>query len=301
MAVVDLKAPCAISYPCATCEEDSRYVFWSTGIQSDYQPPTYAPLSQMCQTVPWKLQGKALHLSRSVPLYGFRSADLSRKPQRYRGMSPSPTKQTLSYGHTRQHRSQYFGQCEPGSRLEDLRRFCPTTDPESQITLCVRTPFGRSEPISLRSGFNHHRSLSIYLPLGKVSSNQICCKDAHPIGSKGQYSNIYPCDRWKNPRCSNPRPTDSRSRIVLRYGQGLSGLRKALYTQPVHCILCYKGQSEFAVQKIVFASSGQKHRTTMRSNYTTDGSFVITEVPRQIAPNKVIGFQKQHNNGVSDQ
>jgi hypothetical protein len=71
MAVVDLNATCAASYPPPTLEEDRCYVFWSSGIQSSHQPFAHASFPSLRQSLPRQPQGKTLQLPRSVSEYGW--------------------------------------------------------------------------------------------------------------------------------------------------------------------------------------------------------------------------------------
>ncbi len=73
--------------------------------------PASAYLSSLCSTLRRQPRYKTLHVPRSVPLYGIRSADLSGKPVRYRSLPQSTEQQALPYGHTLQSCTQHTGRC----------------------------------------------------------------------------------------------------------------------------------------------------------------------------------------------
>ena len=127
MPFIDLKIRSHIPYipPIIKAWKGISNALRSTCLFSGHCSFTNVNFQIMRKALSWKLQSKKLHLSRSIPMYGIRANDFSRKPTRHRILPQSPKEQTLSYGYPRCRLPQYLSKCQQGPRLEDIRRFCP--------------------------------------------------------------------------------------------------------------------------------------------------------------------------------
>ena len=85
-------------------------------------------IQQMCATLSRSMSSPNLLLLRSIPLHGFCSVDLSRKPSRHRNLSSGDVPQTLSCRHPRQRLSKYLSRCQRKERLAHLCRFHSCVD-----------------------------------------------------------------------------------------------------------------------------------------------------------------------------
>src|SRR5499426_4730942 len=79
-------------------------------------------LPSLCGTLRWTSQGQAFHLFGSIPVDGVCAIDLSREPQRYRGVSSRPVLQALSLGLSQPGSAQHPGQRQRNSGLAYLLR-----------------------------------------------------------------------------------------------------------------------------------------------------------------------------------
>jgi hypothetical protein len=79
------------------------------------RPPADAYVPALRATLPGRAVCKTLSLSRPVPQHGVRAANLSGEPSRYRSLSASTSKQTLSHGHPLQGRAQHARALVEGS------------------------------------------------------------------------------------------------------------------------------------------------------------------------------------------
>ena len=100
--------------------------------------PSQETIRQMRSTLSRQLSGKKFLLFRSIPLYGFRSDNISPKPSGYRNLSASNETKTLSLRHSRQCVTNHSGQSKRKSRLENIRRLCTDFNKQSKDALCRR-------------------------------------------------------------------------------------------------------------------------------------------------------------------
>src|SRR3989338_9686373 len=107
----------------------AAYVFGKNYFVSGHGPSAFLSFSSVRPKISGRSQNTKFFLSRSVFDNGLCPADLSGKPPRHRGLSPCPENETLSHGHSWQHRQKHFGRRQRPSRLENLCRLCPSFDP----------------------------------------------------------------------------------------------------------------------------------------------------------------------------
>jgi hypothetical protein len=148
------------------------YVHGHTRFFSSHGSSANARFSALRSTLSRQPQNKNFLLSRSIPLYGICPANLSRKPERYRNLSTYTTKKALPHGYSWRHGSQYIIQCQQGTRLAYLCRFCTVSHSDSQNTLCKRRYWSGAQQYRLCTRCNDHRSLFVRLPMGSFSQNQ---------------------------------------------------------------------------------------------------------------------------------
>ena len=113
---------------------------------------------------------------------------------------------------------QYPGARQSTQRLAYLCQFCQNSHRTSQKTLRCRFFRHRTETNRLRPGFDHHRSLSVFISLGQVPEAECYRKNAHPSGPAWQHSLCGDLNPRKRPRCQYPRRFDHRGRDHLYYG-----------------------------------------------------------------------------------
>src|SRR5271157_5354435 len=83
-------------------------------------------VSPLRGSLPGRLQGTEFFLPRSIPLFGFCAAHLSRESARHRNLLARTSVAALSHGLSRRHLAQHPGQRQPAARLAHLRRLCPS-------------------------------------------------------------------------------------------------------------------------------------------------------------------------------
>src|SRR5919197_377264 len=195
-------------------------------------------ISLLCRALPRQLQNQELFLLGSVSHLGLCSIDVSREPQRYRGVSASGAHQALPYGHSQSDFAEHFGQCQSDSRLENLCRFCPCAYPISARPLPRGALRTRTQLNGLRAGCHHHRPLPLAFSLGAVSPKKIGCQTAHFIGSARQHSYSDHHHRRTDSRSQYPRPALLGSGCHLPDGSRVSRFSKTLPFASVRCLLC---------------------------------------------------------------
>ena len=125
MVFIDLKVFHKSGYPSISTWKGATNEFRKNRLCSTLQISADLRVSTMRPTVPRNLQSSNLFLLGSIPVPGVCSIDLSRKPSRYRSLSPRPSRKTLSHGNPQPHLPKHLSLYQRKSRLADLRRFCP--------------------------------------------------------------------------------------------------------------------------------------------------------------------------------
>ena len=173
----------------------------------------------------------------SVPIDGFRPADLPRKPPRYRSVPAFAFRQALPHGIPLPGGALDTGRRQRIARLEDLCRFRPSLDSHRAALVRPRSDRRRSRSNPLRSGLDHHRPVPLAVPVGQVPPAQGCCEDAHAAGPARQHPHVYPHYRRQNARRQHPRRDRPRARRLLRHGSGLRRFRTPLRVHPLLVVL----------------------------------------------------------------
>jgi hypothetical protein len=98
-------------------------------------------LPSLCGTLRWTSQDQAFHLFGTIPVDGVCATDLSREPQRYRGVSSRAVLQALSLGLSQHGGAQHPGQRQRNSGLAHLLRIRTAADGDG-AKLYANEPFG---------------------------------------------------------------------------------------------------------------------------------------------------------------
>jgi hypothetical protein len=165
-------------------------------------------LPSLCGTLRWTSQGQAFHLFGSIPVDGVCATDLSREPQRYRGVSSRAVLQALSLGLSQPGSAQHPGQRQRNSGLAYLLRIRTAADHDGAKALCQRAFWSRSERHSLRSRCYYHRSVPVGVPVGLVSFDQSGYQAAYALGLERQYPFFHSYQRRQVARSQLARRVD---------------------------------------------------------------------------------------------
>ena len=106
-------------------------------------------------------------------------------------------------------------------------RIRPVPDRASAQTPCGRQPWHRVGVHDLSAGLDDHRSVSVALPVGAVSHDEVCGEDAHAARLEGQHSQLHPHLGRQVGRRQCARHPSVGARGNLRHGSRLTGLRAA--------------------------------------------------------------------------
>ena len=265
----------------------------------DYLPHTH--ISTLCSKIQRQPQDQILQMSRPIPLHGIRPTDLQRKSQRYRSMSSSTTKETLSHGHSEQCISKHIIQRQQSTRLANLRRLCSIPHPYSPQVVRKRRFRRRTESDRLRTRFDNYRPLFIRVPVGKIPQYKGCHQTSYTYGFKGQHSILYSYKRWQIARCQYPRSINTGARLFLYYGQRIHGLRKTLHAQSVCSLFRYKSQIQLAVSSALFSSHQKNYRSQMRSDYSANRFLQSQKLSRKTSTHQILRSGNRQDTHFSNQ
>ena len=297
MPFTDLKIELKISYisPSITTGEGISNALRATCLFSSHDPYTHVNLSNMCKTLPRKLQDKALHVSRSIPLHGLRANDFSRKSTRYPILPQGSKDKAVPHGNQGKRFTKHTGKCQQGTRLENLCRFCTIAHSNSQGFVPKRTFRFRTGKYSLCIGLFDNRSVLESFSLGPFSKKKSSHQTAYPVGSAWQHSNLHSDYRRQIARCQYSGDPGSRTRKLLYHGSRLFRLLKAFHNASGGCLFRYPRQIQPEVPSALFAPYRQKHWRKMRSDYQTDRILHSKRLSRKPQANKVLRFKEQKN------
>ena len=166
MPVTDLKS-CSISLSLPVLylsQGGSSYVYRQTHFFSGNRSYAHAYIPSMCATVQGQLSCKTFHLPRSVSMHGVCPTYISGKSPRYRGMSPCPAKQTISYGHSGKNFTQHTGRGQRKTRLAYLCRLCPIAYLHSSTIIHQRRFRSRTRSNCICLRFHNHRPQLVSIP-----------------------------------------------------------------------------------------------------------------------------------------
>ncbi len=186
--IIDLSFVRPESQPSAALQEEAAREFWQNDFLSTDGLSSFARVSSLRRSSQGNLQVEAVLLLGSVPVYGIRATDVSRKPARYRSLFAFGWIEALSHGHSQPRFAEHFGECKSSARLAHLRRSRTSADPHRARTLYQRQLRRRTQGNCLCARCNDHRFVSVVVPLGHISQTQGCSETAHAFGSARQYS-----------------------------------------------------------------------------------------------------------------
>ena len=152
MGVTDLNRQAVSMDAPAGVSKGAVHVFRQAHLLTGYGLFADAHISSLRVSVSRRALRKTIPLRRPVFGHGICSTHASGKLARYRGLSASPSKQAVSHGHP-------FGECgaqhaiqsQRTSRLADLCRLRPGTDPYRPSIVCRRRLGPRTRPHCLRT------------------------------------------------------------------------------------------------------------------------------------------------------
>ncbi len=162
------------------------------------------------------------------------------------------------------------------SGLENIREFCTDYDKQSANALRqlrLRPAIG---PRCLCVGFNHHRFMSVTVPMGKISQEQSCRQDAYANGLKRLNTNVYPHYSRKSPRRQYPRRYCFGVGSYLRNGSRVSRLCPSIYFYSKPFNIHNKSQNQFRLPPSLLSQSRQDNRSSMRPDNKTQRLLCLT-------------------------
>ena len=184
---------------------------WQVGLRTTHGILFSARFRQMRQALSRQLSDTGLLVSRSVSGDGVCTIDLPRKSARHRNLFEIGPAETLSHGISRSHCTQHTGRRQPQTRLAHLRRLCTNTHPARAKTLSRQAVRSRSGRDGLCSRFDDHRSVSLAVSLGHVSTPEGSRQASHVARSTRQYPLFSLRFARKNARRKHPGRTVDRT------------------------------------------------------------------------------------------
>ena len=172
MAFFDLNPKTSRRHTSGSHQKGMAHELREDGVCPAYGFSAHIRIPSVRGAVRRRVQGQDLLLLGPVSFHGLCPTHLSRKPAGHRGLSPCSRTEALPHGDTGKGVPEYACKRQPGSGLAYLRGFRPDPHRKGAETLRPRLLRGLSGPHRLCARFDHHRPLSVPLPLGGVQKPQ---------------------------------------------------------------------------------------------------------------------------------
>ena len=222
-------------------------------------PPLRKPLrrgSQMAQL---------LRLG-SVPIDGFRPADLPRKPPRYRSVPAFAFRQALPHGIRCPVARSTLADA---NESRDWRIYADF----AQVLIRIARPLYARDPIGVDLDQTLYAldsttidlCLSLF-PWAKFRRHKAAVKMHTLLDLPRQHPHVYPHYRRQNARRQHPRRDRPRARRLLRHGSGLRRFRTPLRVHPLLVVLRRANQEEHLAPTALLASRRQVHGRALGSD-----------------------------------
>lgn len=223
-AVTDLNFDPAICKPAMNFHAGTNHVFRQAGARATHGSSSAAYLSPNRQTIRQRIQSNNVFLSRSRPLTGLRTTDLSREPTRYRNLFTGSAIQALSSWHPFECCSQYTHEYQRRTRLSHLRRLRAEPDGYCAPNLLRKFIRRRPEKHRLCTGHDNHRYMLVSLSIGTISIQKSRRQNAYIARLTREYPELYPYQRRQAVRSQCSRQSPARSGSFLHHGSWLHRL-----------------------------------------------------------------------------
>ena len=221
-----------------------------------------------------------IHLSRPVPMHGFRSAHLSRKSTRYRSLSSAQKSKLYHMGiQARISRSTLA----EANEKRDWRIYADLSQSLIQIArkLYIDEDFGvdLDNTVYALDASTIDLCLSVF-PWARFRTTKAAVKLHTLLDLTRQYSKLYPYLRRQTARGKRSRSPYSRTRFFLHHGSWLSGFRTAISSHPGFSFFRDSSQIKSQISKALFDYRGQECRFKARSNRSSNRFLHLPSIIR---------------------
>lgn len=229
-----------------------------------------ASIQNLRQSLLWQLSSQIFLMLRPIPYNGLCSANISRKPKRYRDLLKSFGRETISLWFSRKSLSEQFSQRQRKKRLANISRLCSSSNQKSKATLCGRRLRRYIEKYCLCFGHNRDRSMPVSVSMGSASKTQKRPKATYTDGPKRLYTCVY--THYKRCCARNYSLSNYASGAVghIRHGQRLHRFCNIILFFKEQLFLCYSSKKEYSLLSQVFSFDRQKHWPAKRPDNKTD-------------------------------
>lgn len=300
-SVIDLKCFQPVRHLFWDTRKEMTHVHWQTHIFTSNGLYAHSCISSLRHSLSGRPQCPKLHLSRSLSLYGFCSANISGKPPRYRSLSSCTTKEVVPHGHSWHHSTIKPGRCQRASGVAYICRPCPCINHHSTKTLQQRTIRDRSAANAICSGRHYNRSMSLDVPVGYLSPDKSSHQIAYASGFARQHSHVHLYLRRSHARCEHSRCTPYRAGGVLYNGSRISGLCQTPFHITSSRLLCDSGKIQFQMSKNLFSSYRPFNRSSVRPDHHANRILFAQRLPKQTTTRQILRYRNRQNSGFLDQ
>ncbi len=243
-------------------------------------------IQSLRQSLQRKLSNQIFLMLRPISDNGLRTANIQRKPKRYRNLFKSFTPKTLSLRLSWKSLSQQFSQCQREKRLANIPRFCTSFNFQGKTTLCKRRLRRYIKKYRLCFGLNRYRSMPVIVSMGSASQAQKCCKASYAYGLKRLYTHIYTHYKRCCARNDGLSNYTFRTAGYLCHGQRLHRFRNIIQFFKEQLFLYHSSKKQYSLLPQVFSSNRQDYRFAKRSNNKIDRAENFTTLSNTAKTNQ---------------
>src|SRR4030067_641696 len=257
-------------------------------------------IQQMRSPVSRRTPHSKFFVFRSIPLHGLRSTDLSRKSSRHRNMPAGHASQALSRRDQGQSFSKYLSRCKRKTGLAHLRRLCSCVDRNGQRVVCGGGLRVANHPGCLRSGFHHHRPVSVAFSVGLFSATKGGHQTPYRDGSARLYSLRNPHHSWESSRCYLLGSAGPRTSLVLHDGPWIHRFCSSLSVHTKHGVFCETSQKQPRLHPTILPLCRSRNWITKRSDPFAQETQSLSTLPRSTSAHQVLRYRKPSSPYLSD-
>ena len=247
-----------------------------------------------------RLSHSSAQLLRPVSSHGLCPVDGPREFAPHGDLSEDLGPKAIPRGFSRFYGSQHLSRGQRKTRLAHFLRFRCRAHPTSQAPLCPGIVRRRAGASRLRFGFDHHRALLEFVPLGPISPLRSRDQDAL-LDLKGN----LPQTVFVTPA----RLHDVNILDRLSFEPGAIYIFDRAYldfgSPSPHSsgsgFLHYPGPSQFPLSTALFSSGGIRHRSDLRSDHSAAEFLSSPRLSRSPAPHPLPGSSASPASDFLDQ
>ena len=270
---------------------------WKNRFRSTARTFPLLRIFQMCRSISRRIQSKNVFVSEPVFSDGICPTHSTGKSPRYRNLLAGHAIETVPHRLSREYLPQHTRECKFTERLANIFRLRTYAHYYGPSIICERRLRRSTEKDGVCTRFNHHRSMPVIIPMGKVPKTQSRSQNAYAHGSSRQHSFIHPDYQWCCSRRKYFRFSSGRSRCILSARSRIPGFFPTPQHSFIPSVLYHSHQSQFPASTRIFTSGEKIFGNNIRSDRHAHRILLSKKISGQTSPYSLLrqGFSTAHH------